>query len=236
MKLHIATRAIGNWRERLASPERQWKRGYSAFETAVSWEGAAGSCSGLPPAMEALLVKGGYPDPVLTLAVAEHQVSLPGGKAASQCDVWGLVRTSAGLVSLSVEAKASEPFGESCLSEWLAAGDSERSIANRRERWDYIRAHLPESDAFSGIRYQLLHRCAAAVIEARRFGLAHAAFVVQSFGAPEASVLEYSKLCVALGIVGRRGEMGSTAVSDIVLRVGWAECPLATDAEIAATA
>ncbi len=37
-RLHIATRGICNWRQRLASPDRQWKRSYSAFETAVSLE------------------------------------------------------------------------------------------------------------------------------------------------------------------------------------------------------
>jgi hypothetical protein len=54
-------------------------------------------------------------------AVAEHKVDLPGGIAASQCDVWAVVRTKAGMLSL-VEAKAKEKFGDEILEKWLVAG------------------------------------------------------------------------------------------------------------------
>src|ERR1700674_3439880 len=36
--------APGVFSSRLANPDRQWKRGYSAFETAVSWEFTATPC------------------------------------------------------------------------------------------------------------------------------------------------------------------------------------------------
>ena len=35
-RMCVETRGICNWRERLAKPDRQWRRGYSAFETASS--------------------------------------------------------------------------------------------------------------------------------------------------------------------------------------------------------
>src|SRR5205807_865207 len=101
---------------------RHWRRRYSAFETAVSWEAAARRTSGLPEPIEQLFMAGGFESPALLLAVAEHQVRLPGGRASSQCDVWGLVQTSAGIVSLSIEAKARESFGNHSLSRWLTAG------------------------------------------------------------------------------------------------------------------
>src|SRR4051812_43567084 len=109
-RTHISTRGIGSWRERLADPDRQWKRCYSAFETAVSWEIASKRKSGIPGPVEKLFAREAFGEPRLIFAVAEHKVDLPGGNAASQCDVWAVLETKAGMLSLTVEAKASEPF------------------------------------------------------------------------------------------------------------------------------
>jgi hypothetical protein len=73
------------------------------------------------------------------------------------------------------------------LEAWFVAGRTEASIANRKERWEYIRSHLPESDSFLQVRYQMLHRCAASIIEAKRLVCRHAAFVVQAFNTPDKS-------------------------------------------------
>ena len=40
-RLLIETRGSRDWRTRLVDPEIQWKRQYSALETAVAWESAA---------------------------------------------------------------------------------------------------------------------------------------------------------------------------------------------------
>lgn len=37
-RLFISTRGPSGWRDRLARPDRHWRREYSAFETAVTWE------------------------------------------------------------------------------------------------------------------------------------------------------------------------------------------------------
>ena len=63
-----------------------------------------------------------YGEPLLMFAVAEHKVELAGGAAASQCDLWAIVKTTAGMLSLAVEAKANEPFGDEILESWLVAG------------------------------------------------------------------------------------------------------------------
>ena len=111
-RLCIETRGIGSWRTRLASPDRHWRRYYSAFETAVSWELASRSNSGIPEPIAKLLCASGYRDHVLIFAIAEHKVPLPGGNAASQSDVWAVVNTGVGSLSLTVEAKARESFGD----------------------------------------------------------------------------------------------------------------------------
>jgi hypothetical protein len=170
------------------------------------------------------------------LAVAEHKVDLPGGTAASQCDVWAVIKTTVGLLSLTVEAKAREAFGDEILERWLIAGKTKLSAKNRKDRWDYIRTYLPDSDSLPRVRYQMLHRCAASVIEARRLGCPHAAFVVQAFDTPDESFRDYQLFCEALKIPASRGGMGATTAAEVALSVGWVDCPFADDAAVAACA
>jgi len=235
-RLCIATRGIGSWRERLASPDTQWRRQFSAFETAVSWECASANPTGLPRPIAELFRGTIYENPVLQLAIAEHKVDLPGGQAASQCDVWAIVKTSAGMLSLAVEAKAREAFGDDILEKWLVAGGTDESISKRKIRWDYVQSHLPKSESFPQVRYQILHRCAASVVEAKRLGFQHAAFIVQAFNTPAESFQNFAAFCQALQIPGERGSLATTTVDGISLSVGWADCPFATDSQVAATA
>ena len=237
-RLCITTCGLGSWRERLANPDRQWKRRFSALETAVSWERASRTSSGLPEPILKLFRNSIYCEPVLMFAIAEHKVPLAGGPADSQCDVWAFLNTKAGTVSLSIEAKAQESFGKSnqTLEQWLDAGKSERARTNRQERWNDIKKHLPNivEGGYSQVAYQLLHRCAAAVIEAKRFRLENAAFVVQAFQSPAKSFDAFSQMCRAMATDAERGRIHFTKVGDICLGIGWADCLLATDQELAA--
>ena len=239
-RLCIETRGISNWRDRLAKPNTQWKQRFSAFETAVSWENASCSPGGLPEQIAELFRGSVFGEATLLLAIAEHKVPLIGGLADSQCDVWALLSTASGHVSLSLEAKANEPFGQGnqSLKDWLAAGESEKSRQNRRDRWKHIADHLPSAapDAYSLVPYQLLHRCAAAVIEAKRFGVPNAVFVVQAFNSPDESFDQFSMFCHAAVAKPERGQMQITSVGEIRLGIGWADCPFATNAEVAAVA
>lgn len=239
-RLCIETRGICNWRERLAKPDTQWRRRNSAFETAVSWETATCNRWGLPESIGELFRRSDFGEAKLLLAIAEHKVPLVGGLADSQCDVWALLDTPSGGVSLSVEAKANEAFGQGneSLRDWLVAGESERSRRNREDRWKHIAEHLPNAaaDAYSLVPYQVLHRCAAAVIEARRFHLQSAAFVVQSFGAPPESFEAFAGFCQAIDLKAERSKMCVVKVGEIRLGIGWADCPFATAAEVAAVA
>lgn len=239
-RLCIETRVISNWRDRLAKPDTQWKRRFSAFETAVSWETASLHPAGLPQPIGDLFRESVFGEATLLLAIAEHRVPLIGGLADSQCDVWALLSTPSGHVSLSVEAKANEPFGQGnqSLKDWLATGESEKSRQNRQDRWKHIAEHLPSaaSDAYSLVPYQLLHRCAAAVMEAERFSVPNAAFVVQAFQSPDESFEAFSRFCQAVNIAAERGQMHMATVEGIRLGIGWADCLFATNAEVAAVA
>jgi hypothetical protein len=39
-KFFVPSQGSASWREFLANPEKQWKKGYSAYELATSWENA----------------------------------------------------------------------------------------------------------------------------------------------------------------------------------------------------
>jgi hypothetical protein len=174
-----------------------------------------------------------YGEPKLLLGVAEHKVELAGGNAASQCDFWAVLATQLGMLSLSVEAKAREAFGDHTAEEWLAAGESRRSKENREERLKFILNSLPPSATWQQVRYQLLHRCAAAVLESKRLSLSHAAFIVQAFDSPQVSFNEYSTFCNSFGIPPVRNALASTRFDGITLK-GWADSPLATNEEVVA--
>ncbi len=185
-RLFVPTKGVEDWRTGLADPDRQWRKGKSAYELAVVWERARSSERGLPSDVAKVLDK--TPEFVgaqLLLGIPEHKVPLDGGGHASQTDLWGLLATRQGTVSMAVEGKAGEPFGQ-LVSEWLADA-SPQSGKPARLRQVCGLLGITE-DRAQGLRYQFLHRTAAAILEAQRFGLRHALLLVQSFS-PDADAL-----------------------------------------------
>ena len=237
-RLHIATRGACDWRLRLGHPETHWKRRASAMEAAVMWENADHIPSRLPPAIAALFQASELGEVELLLAVAEHKVPLDGAGGDSQCDVWALVKAKADIVSVAVEAKAKEAFGKKneSLARWLKGGKSPRSAPNRVTRWAHIEKNLPErgGGAYDGVPFQILQRCAAAVIEARRFELSHAAFLVQAFSAPQESFGVFERFAAAVGFPAERNRLHFATVGEVQLGIGWVDCPFASDQEMAA--
>lgn len=239
-RLFIEARGLCDWRSRLAEPDKQWARHYSAFEAAVSWEAAASHASGLPACVRMLFdqQRPHLGAAELLLGVAEHRVPLKDGRRPSQNDVWALIRTTSGMVSLTVEAKAGEPFAE-MVSVWLA---SAKRGSRKPERLKELRriCGLAEMGG-TDFRYQLLHRTASALIEAKRFGAASAAMIVQSFrnekrhGAAQGQLDDFHIFCEQFGVEASENCLVKVrGRSDIQLYLGWATCEPATDAQIAA--
>src|SRR5207249_8790047 len=102
------------------------------------------------------------------------------------------------LAVMRVEGKVEEPF-DVTLAEWLAD-----PLRGKRKRLDQLCRVLGfAGDPPGGIRYQLLHRTAAAVIEARRFHARDAVMVVHHFGAtPRArdSYQDYASFVQLFGV------------------------------------
>ena len=144
--------------------------------TAKTWENAAG----LPP--EILLAfnsaeEDTFKNIELLLAIPEYKTTLQGGPRASQSDVFALLRSEKGLVAATVEGKAKEDLGPT-LGQWR----NNVSDKGYGARLGHIIENLGLKEPIPGhIRYQLLHRTASAVIEAKRFHCKTAVMIVQSF-------------------------------------------------------
>src|SRR2546423_166016 len=125
------TTGPNDWQSLLADPEKHWKVGYSARTLAYCWEAAEGFPSEVAQAFARST------DPLLAnltplLAIPEFKVSLPGGVRPSQSDIFVLGRSAAGPVSIMVEGKVSESFGDT-LDEWRRAAST-----GKEDRLSYL--------------------------------------------------------------------------------------------------
>ena len=205
------------WRWRLASPAKHWRHGYSAMALAYTWEAADGWPADVAAALDTSPDLAGAE---LLVALPEHETPLPGGRRASQSDVFALARTpSREQVAMAVEGKAEESFGTQSIAEWRAGGSP-----GKQERLRYLLEllELRDDGVVTGLRYQLLHRTAAAVIEAQRFGARHAVMLVQSFSATNSWFDDYAVFARAVGAEPSLGAIApAKTLGGIKLHLGW---------------
>ncbi len=191
-KIFIPATYPDDWKQFLAEPEKQWKTGYSARTLAYCWQEA----NGIPN--DVIKVLSQIPDfenLETLIIIPEHQVPLPGGTRPSQNDCWVLARTSQDLVSIAIEGKVSEPFGPS-IGEWLQDASD-----GKKQRLSYLCSQLGLDEPLpENIRYQLLHRTASAVIEAKRFNAKHAVMAVHSFSTHLEWLDDYKDFATLFGV------------------------------------
>lgn len=208
------TRSADDWKQFLADPEKHWKEGRSAKMLANAWEEAS---PGLPWEMQAAFVDTPFAEFEPTLAIPEYEVDLPGGRRPSQNDLFVLGRIGTDLAVIMVEGKVDESFGP-LLGDWLvdaSPGKLERLAALQDVLG--LKGELPAS-----VRYQLLHRTASPVMEAKRLGAHYAAMVVHSFSTQDAWLEDYVAFCRALGVSGRKRRLEAVRrVGEPELWVGW---------------
>ena len=169
---------VNDWKELLADPELHWKDGRSAKSLALSWTQA----QGFPDEVKFVLAQCEQPelrDLTPAFLFPEYKVDMPHGKRASQTDLYVLAFTPTRQpVVIMVEGKVNETFGP-LVSEWLA---EKKTGSQKAERINDIceLLGLPQ-DNINNRRYQLFHRTASAVLEARRINADHAMVLVHSF-------------------------------------------------------
>lgn len=213
-KIFIPTSEPNDWRRFLAEPDKHWKTGNSARALAHCWQEA----DDIPQDVKNVLAIA----PELSgleafFCVPEYQVPLPGGSRPSQSDVWILGRTNRGLISIAVEGKVSESFGPT-IDDWF-----EEASAGKEVRLRFLCEEL--GIAFpppSNLRYQLFHRTASAIIEAKKFRACDAAMVVHTFSPSNAWFEDFETFSRVLGINSGINQINSKQISDSVcLHVAW---------------
>jgi 5-methylcytosine-specific restriction endonuclease McrA len=220
-RIYIPSRGAQDWQRLLAKPDLHWKPGASAQALAEAWEAG----TPWPGDVAAALTASGLGGLDLLLALPEHRTPLPGGTRASQTDLLVLARRPAGAqVVLAVEGKAAEPFGEHTVAEWRRQSASD----GRRARLAFLleRLGLPDDATLAGLRYQLLHRTVAALLEAERFGAPEAVMLVHSFSPTAAWRDDYVRFAQALRARPDDGPIVPAPVpGDVALHLGWVTSP-----------
>ena len=181
-----------NWK--VLHPERHWRTGYSAKALAYSWETA----NGFPKEVEEVFGDSQFSRAELLIGFPEYRTPLPGRGRSSQTDLFVLAEVSGSLMAVAVEGKVGEDFGPT-VWEWDPEGSRNRQT-RIRGICDLLGLPL---DSVSNLRYQLLHRTAAALIEAERFDARYAVMLVHSFSQEDEHFEDYRAFLELLGVSGQ---------------------------------
>ena len=193
-----------------------WKEGRSAKSLADCWFNA----DGLPKSVQVVLASAGpFRTAELIDAWLERKTDLGDGCGApSQTDLLALLGCGDKTAVLAVEAKVDETFGP-FVAEWLADG-SLRKIKRLAKLCERLGLRV---EAVQKLRYQLLHRFAATLIEAKRFRAPMAILTVQSFCPNRSGFDDFANVCGALGLPldGVSRLAGPKKFDGISLWTGW---------------
>jgi hypothetical protein len=162
---------------------------------AACWEAADG---GLPPEVASLLSSSRDSALVglsLLAALPEWQVALRGGDRPSSTDVLALCTNERGLCVVAVEAKVLEDFGP------LVQEKRASTSTGQQERLAYLHQLLEVEKFGDGIRYQLLHRTASALLTAGAFHAATAVMLVHAFGTPADRKNDFRAFCEGMSAI-----------------------------------
>lgn len=193
-----------------------WKQGRSAKSLADIWFLA----NDIPPAVRRVLYQSdAFLDCELVDAWLERSTNLGDGRSThSQTDLLAVLGLRDGLAILGIEAKVDESFGP-LVSEWLR-DDS----AGKRARLARLLSTLgiAEADA-TALRYQLIHRTVAAIIEAKRYRSNRAVMIVQSFCPKATGFDDFAAFCRALGHGEPRRDCLAPPrrIDGVILWLGW---------------
>jgi hypothetical protein len=215
-RIYIASEGSEDWKRLLADPEKHWRTGYSAKSLAYCWENAAG----FPPEVARLFEDSGisrFKDIEPLLILPEYQVPLPGGSRPSQSDLFVLAKAQGELVSITIEGKVSESFGPT-LGDWLVGASQ-----GKLQRLAFLKDQLGLAEELPpGIRYQLLHRTASAIIEAKKFNARSAVMLVYSFSQSDECFDDYQALLGLFGAEEKPDELVFVRQTrEIGLYCGW---------------
>ena len=197
-RVYVPTKSPDDWKQSRADPETQWRSGFSAKELAECWE----KSDGFPPEFQELFTNSDNPilhKLEMLLAIPEHKVVLPGGKRPSQNDLFVLARAKDELLgSITVVGNLRKFF---VLITFLRLKDDSNGKKIRLKfLCDVLGLASPPP---SRIRYQLFHRTASAIIEAKRFNAKYAMMIVHSFSQEHKWLTDYQDFLSLFGVAGQ---------------------------------
>ncbi len=217
-RIYVPTEGPEDWKRLLAKPELHWKTGHSAKALAYCWEE---NNEDFPECVKRVFKASCirlFEGAELLLALPEHEVPLPGGSRPSQNDVFVLAKGEGELISITVEGKVSEAFGPT-VEVWNKNGSP-----GKKQRLVFLLnlLGLKKKDV-DGVRYQLMHRTASALIEAKRFNAKNAMMLVHSFSQSDESFEDYRRFVGLFGLeAGGADELvGPRHLGGVDLYFGW---------------
>jgi len=205
-----------DWKPLLAEPEKHWRTGYSAKALAHCWQESRDFPSEVRRVFRGSSIDV-FQDIEMLVSFPEYKVPLPGGRRASQNDIFILAKGAGQLVSIMVEGKVSEPFGDT-IAEWKTQAGRGKEI-----RLKYLCNLLGLDPAsVNHVRYQLLHRTASALIEAKKFNAPNALMLVHSFSHEDEWFDDYQSFLALLGVTGKLDSVVlAKNIHGVNLYLGW---------------
>jgi hypothetical protein len=164
--------------------EYQWKPERSAMELAKAWFRQSEPS---PPEELSQLLHSSERLTTLKLlrGIPERVTSLPESGEGRNHDLWLLGWTQQEQVTICIEAKTDEPFGNVTVAEYRRSANKRREAGEATrvpERITKLLSLVPAGDnRWDNVRYQLLAAICGTAIQAQRDGSALAVFVVHEF-------------------------------------------------------
>ena len=213
-RLHVPLTTAEDVIPHLAKQEAHWRAGYSAQELAVSWAGAEND---FPTTVRAVLETAPeYAGAELIDGFFEREVELGTKGRNSQTDLMVVAGLGDELGIIAVEGKVDESFA-SIVSEW---NDS----PGKQQRLNHLCRTLSLDPSNVGdLRYQLFHRTASAIREAKRYRCSHAVMLVHSFSSTHRWFEDFQAFASALGqSVAHTDQCSEARVFEgVSLRLAW---------------
>jgi hypothetical protein len=198
----------------LAKQELHWRAGYSAQELAVTWWS---SRNDFPAAVRAVLrTAPEYDNAELIDGFFEREVEIRSSGRNSQTDLMVIAGLAEELAVIAVEGKVEESFAQ-LIGDW----NTTPGKLNRLER--LCETLCLEVARVGDIRYQLLHRAASAIYEAKRYRCRNALMLVHSFSATHRWFADFAAFSRAISIPVQEPNRCSSAkiYEGVNLRLAW---------------
>jgi hypothetical protein len=198
----------------LAKQELHWRAGYSAQELAVAW---SSSGNDFPAVVRAVLnTAPEYAQAEFVDGFFEREVELGSPGRNSQTDLMVIAGLDDELGIIAVEGKVEESFAE-LVMDWNSTRGKQRRLERLCETLGLDAAQV------GGIRYQLLHRTASAIYEAKRYRCRHALMLVHSFSPTHRWFEDFAAFSCAMCLPIKQPDLCSSAKAceGVSLRLAW---------------